>query len=99
MKNWIVELLVSRLGASWRTSLAGVALILSAIGTALTALCDNDPATKFNWETTTTAVLAGVALLNARDNKVTSSEVKATEDRGITGNGGNFPGGNSNPKP
>lgn len=50
-----------------KTTLAGIGAILIAIGTALKAAFDGDPATSFDLTTTITAVIAGVGLILAKD--------------------------------
>lgn len=60
--------------ASWRTSAAGVGAILVAIGSAVTALTDNDPMTIPDWGAVVAAVIAGVGLIFARDAKVSSQQ-------------------------
>lgn len=60
--------------ASWRTSAAGVGAILVAIGSAVTALTDNDPMTIPDWGAVVAAVIAGVGLILARDAKVSSQQ-------------------------
>lgn len=58
---------------SWRTTLAGVLLIVGSIAMQLYYLFDGDPATKFSIEAVM-GVLAGAGLFTARDNSVTSEE-------------------------
>jgi len=60
--------------ASWRTSAAGVGAILVAIGSAVTAITDNDPMTIPDWGAVIAAVIAGVGLIFARDAKVSSQQ-------------------------
>jgi len=60
---------------SWKTTAAGVAAILSAIAGAVTAITDSNPATNPDWTAVIAAVTAGLGLLFARDNKVTSEDV------------------------
>jgi uncharacterized membrane protein YhiD involved in acid resistance len=60
--------------ASWRTSAAGVGAILVAIGSAVTALTDNDPLTIPDWGAVVAAVIAGIGLIFARDAKVSSQQ-------------------------
>ena len=60
--------------ASWRTSAAGVGAILVAIGSAVTAITDNDPMTIPDWGAVVAAVIAGVGLIFARDAKVSSQQ-------------------------
>jgi hypothetical protein len=62
---------------SWRTTTAGIAAIVVAIGTAVGALFDADPLTSPDWGAVAAAVMAGVGLLAARDNKVSSEQAGA----------------------
>jgi hypothetical protein len=59
---------------SYKTTLAGLGAILVAAGSLVQAIFDGDPSTVPNYEATIAAVIAGVGLLFARDNNV-SSEV------------------------
>lgn len=65
------------MNASWRTTLAGIAAIVTAVASAVAALFDSDPATVPEWGAVAAAVMAGVGLLNARDNKVSSESAGA----------------------
>lgn len=65
--------------SSWKTSLAGLGTILAALGTALTAQFDTNPATTPDWALVITAIVAGVGLLAARDNDKSSEQVAAGE--------------------
>ena len=73
---WKIQKEVNKMNlkGSWRTTGAGIAMILTALGTAVAALTDNDPATQVNIGATISAIVAGVGLLMARDNKVSSEE-------------------------
>lgn len=62
---------------SWKTTLAGVAAILTAVGSVLTAFLDNDPTTVVDVGTTVAAIIAGVGLILARDNDKSSEDVGA----------------------
>jgi uncharacterized membrane protein YhiD involved in acid resistance len=62
---------------SWRTSVAGLGAILVSVGAALTAMFDNDPLTNPEWGVVVAAIIAGVGLLAARDNKVTSEQAQS----------------------
>lgn len=63
--------------SSWKTTLAGIAAIMTAGGAALTALTDGNPATEPDYAALIAAVMAGVGLLFARDNGVTSEQAGA----------------------
>lgn len=51
---------------NWKTTLFGIGVLLTAIGTSLTALFDGDPETTLNFESIV-AALAGLGLLVAKD--------------------------------
>jgi hypothetical protein len=74
MPNWIPALLIKVLGPSFRTSVYGIVLIAGGAVTYLTALCDDKPETIPNWEIASAAIVGGLALLQARDNKVSSEQ-------------------------
>lgn len=63
--------------ASWKTTTAGVAAIVVALATAVGALFDADPNTLPDWGAVAAAVVAGVGLIAARDNNVTSEKAGA----------------------
>lgn len=63
--------------SSWKTTTAGVGAILIAIGSAMSAQFDSDPATVADWGAVIAAVIAGIGLIFARDNKVTSEQAGA----------------------
>jgi|APGre2960657404_1045060.scaffolds.fasta_scaffold243246_2 uncharacterized membrane protein YhiD involved in acid resistance len=65
------------MSGSWKTSAAGIGAVLVAAGSAMTAMFDNDPATLPDWGAVIAAVIAGVGLLFARDNGVTSEAAGA----------------------
>jgi len=50
-----------------KTTLAGIGAILVAVGTALKATFDGDPATNFDITATVTALSAGIGLILAKD--------------------------------
>ena len=62
---------------SWKTTVAGVGSILTAVGNALSAMFDGNDATNPDWALVAAAVMAGIGLISARDNKVTSEEAGA----------------------
>lgn len=55
--------------SSWKTTGAGIAAILVAGGAALTALTDADPTTKPDFAALIAAIMAGIGLIFAKDNK------------------------------
>jgi hypothetical protein len=59
---------------SWKTTMAGVAAILTALGSALTAIFDGNPSTNVEIATTVSAIMAGIGLIMARDNNVSSEQ-------------------------
>lgn len=63
--------------SSWKTTAAGIGAILVAVGSALTATFDADPATVADWGAVVAAIIAGVGLIMARDNNVTSEQAGA----------------------
>lgn len=52
---------------NWKTTTAGIAAILVAVGAALKALTDNDPSTVPDIGACVAAVMAGVGLILAKD--------------------------------
>jgi hypothetical protein len=61
---------------SWRTSLAGLGAILVAGGSLLQALFDGNPATEPDYAALVAAAVAGIGLLAARDNGVSTEEAR-----------------------
>ncbi len=64
---------------SWKTTVAGIAAIVAAIALAVKAEFDGDPATVADWAAAVTAILAGIGLILARDNNVTSEDAGAKQ--------------------
>lgn len=62
---------------SWKTTVAGIGVALVAIGSALQAQFDGDPATSADWGIVIAAMIAAVGLFWARDNNRTSEQVGA----------------------
>ena len=62
---------------SWKTTVAGIAAIVVALGTAVGALFDADPLTTPDWGAVVAACMAGIGLIAARDNKVSSEQAGA----------------------
>jgi putative effector of murein hydrolase len=63
--------------SSWKTTGLGLGTILAAVGTALAAYLDDDPESMPNIEILVTAITAGLGLIFARDNNVTSEKAGA----------------------
>lgn len=57
-----------------RTTITGVLAIVAALAGAGQALFDGNPATNPDWATVGAAIMAGIGLLTARDNKTTSEQ-------------------------
>jgi hypothetical protein len=62
---------------SWKTTATGIVTVLAAIAGAAKFMLDNDPATNPDWTAVIAALTAGIGLIFARDNKVTSEQVNA----------------------
>ena len=62
---------------SWKTTVSGIGAILAAVGGALSAMFDGNALTNPDWTAVIAAVVAGIGLIAARDNKVTSEDVGA----------------------
>jgi hypothetical protein len=62
---------------SWKTTAMGIGAILTAVGSAMTAAFDADPATVPDITVLVSAVMAGLGLIMARDNNVTSEQAGA----------------------
>lgn len=60
--------------ANWRTTIAGIGLILAAVGTAIVAVTDDDPSTVIQAEVLVTQIMCGLALIFARDAAVSSEK-------------------------
>jgi hypothetical protein len=62
---------------SWKTTSAGILAIIISVLAAVQAQFDNDPTTMPQWETAFAALIAGIGLLFARDNNVSSEKAGA----------------------
>ncbi len=62
---------------SWKTTVAGVLTALLPVLNAVLAFLDNDPATVPDWGLAVAAITAGLGLIFARDNNVSSEEAGA----------------------
>jgi len=63
-----------------KTTLAGIGSILAAVGFALKAIFDNDPATNVDIGATIAAITAGVGLIAAKDAKPTGPKLPEPTD-------------------
>jgi hypothetical protein len=63
---------------NWKTTLAGVGAIMVAVGGALKALFDGDPATSVDPTATIAAISAGIGLVMAKD-ATEKLEIKKSE--------------------
>jgi ABC-type cobalamin transport system permease subunit len=62
---------------SHKTTLAGIGAILIAGGSILQALFDGNPTTEPDYAALVAAIIAGIGLIAARDNGVSSEEAGA----------------------
>jgi len=62
---------------SWKTTVMGVATALGVICSAVVAYLDGNPDTAVNWELTLAGLTAGIGLIAARDNGVSSEDAGA----------------------
>jgi hypothetical protein len=62
---------------SWRTTIFGIASIITAIAGSVTAVVDGNPATNPDWGVVIAAIAGGIGLINARDHKVSSEQAGA----------------------
>ncbi len=60
-----------------KTTLLGIAAIVQVLAAALIAQFDTNPATVADWSAVATQITLGVALLFARDNKVSDQQAGA----------------------
>ena len=60
---------------SWRTTTTGILAIVVAIAGAMKAELDGDVTTTADWGAVAAAIIAGVGLIAARDNRVSSQDV------------------------
>ncbi len=60
-----------------RTTITGILAILAAALGVAQALLDGNPATSPDWAAVGAAVMAGIGLITARDNKTTSEQANA----------------------
>lgn len=65
------------LGASWRTSLSGLIAGVTVLFGQIQTLLDNDPSTNPEYTIVVGTISAMIAVLQVRDNKVTSEQAKA----------------------
>lgn len=63
-----------KIQGSWKTSMLGIAGLLTTVTDVLVALANGQP---IDWMRAATAVSVSVGLLYARDNNKTSEDVKA----------------------
>lgn len=63
------------LSNSWKTTVTGILAILVAVGGAAIKLLDGSAATNPDWEVVMAAIMAGLGLIFARDNNVTSKDI------------------------
>jgi len=62
---------------SWKTTLAGILTILSALSAPIKAIIDSDPATVADWGLAVPVIMGAIGLIFARDNNVTSEQAGA----------------------
>lgn len=62
---------------SWRTTLSGVVACIMAVISVITPLIDDNAATNPDFTAAIAAFVAGIGLITARDNKVSSEQAGA----------------------
>lgn len=62
---------------SWKTTVAGILTIVSAVSGAALAFLDGNPNTNVDWTTVAAAITTGWGLIVARDNNKSSETVGA----------------------
>ncbi len=62
---------------SWKTTTSGIIAIIVAVCGAASVLIDADPTTNPDFSSLIASIIAGIGLISARDNKVTSENVGA----------------------
>jgi hypothetical protein len=70
--------------SSSRTTLAGYAIIITSVGGAMNLWFDGNPATTPDWNQISTAVIAGLGLIYARDHKTTDEAAGLKPEEGDT---------------
>lgn len=63
--------------SSIKTTAAGVCAIIAALAGACSALFDGNPSTSPDWASVGAAIMAGIGLISARDNSVSSEQAGA----------------------
>ena len=63
---------------SWRTTFAGISTIVITLLGAAKAILDGDATTNPDYPSIIAAITVGLGLIKARDNVVTSADVKAS---------------------
>lgn len=60
---------------NWKTTVLGIATVVTALSTAVKAFVDGDPSTNPDWMAVITAFTAGFGLIFAKDHDVTGGTV------------------------
>jgi hypothetical protein len=75
--------IMQKLGPNWKTSLAGIAAILTALATVLQTLAAGHTVDPLQWGLLFTAIMNGIGNIQAKDRDVTGGTVPQTDEAAV----------------